>query len=62
MIFNRNSIYQAYNISSEINQDHLERALTRIYYPTRANFLRIKPKPINFEKPPLTSVYIIENL
>jgi hypothetical protein len=45
---------RTYDIGSEIDLDRLESALARSYYTARANFLRIKPKSITIEDPPLT--------
>lgn len=47
-------IYRTYDIGSEIDLDLLETELARNYYTARANFIRIKPKSIIIEDPPLT--------
>ncbi|WP_319578251.1 hypothetical protein [uncultured Methanospirillum sp.] len=45
--------YRIYDIGREINLDQLERELARSYFTARASFLRVNPKSIMMEDPPL---------
>jgi len=45
--------YRIYDIGREIDLDWLEQALAKSYFTARASFLRVKPKSIILESPPL---------
>lgn len=45
--------YRIYDVEREINLDFLEQALARNYFTARASFLRVSPKSIMMESPPL---------
>ncbi len=45
--------YRIYDIEQEIHLDLLEQALARNYFTARASFLRVSPKSIMMENPPL---------
>ena len=45
--------YRIYDIGREIDLDKLERELARSYFTARASFLRVNPKSIMMEDPPL---------
>ncbi|MDD1720300.1 MAG: hypothetical protein LUQ25_09595 [Methanoregulaceae archaeon] len=45
--------YRIYDIGKEIDLDWLERALSQNYFTARTSFLRVKPKSIMVEAPPL---------
>jgi hypothetical protein len=45
--------YRIYDIGNDIDLGRLEESLARSYFTTRAGFLRIKPKSIMLEDPPL---------
>ncbi len=45
--------YRIYDIGREIDLDQLERELARSYFTARASFLRVNPKSIMMEDPPL---------
>lgn len=45
--------YRIYDIGREIDLDQLERQLARSYFTARASFLRVNPKSIMMEDPPL---------
>jgi len=45
--------YRIYDIGKEINLDQLECELARSYFTVRASFLRVNPKSIMMEDPPL---------
>ena len=47
-------MYRIYDIGREIDLDWLERALARNYFTARTSFVRVKPKSIMIEDPPLT--------
>jgi hypothetical protein len=46
--------YRIYDIGREIDLDWLEKALAQNYFTARASFVRVKPKSIMLEEPPLT--------
>lgn len=46
--------YRIYDIGREIDLNLLERELTKDYLHARTSFLRVKPKSIMIEEPPLT--------
>jgi hypothetical protein len=46
--------YRIYDIGREVDLDWLERSLAENYFTARASFLRVKPKSIMIEDPPLT--------
>jgi len=45
--------YRIYDIGREIDLDWLERALAQSYFTARTSFVRVKPKSIMLEDPPL---------
>ena len=45
--------YRIYDMGREIDLDQLERELARSYFTARASFLRVNPKSIMIEDPPL---------
>lgn len=45
--------YRIYDTGLEIDLDHLERELARSYFTARASFLRVNPKSIMMDNPPL---------
>jgi len=45
--------YRIYDTGQEIDLDNLERELARSYFTARASFLRVNPKSIIIEDPPL---------
>ena len=45
--------YRIYDIGREIDLDWLEKALARNYFTARTSFVRVKPKSIMLEDPPL---------
>jgi hypothetical protein len=45
--------YRIYDIGREIDLDWLEQALAQNYFTVRTSFLRVKPKSIMLEEPPL---------
>ena len=45
--------YRIYDIGREIDLDWLERELARTYFTARTSFVRVKPKSIMIEDPPL---------
>ena len=45
--------YRIYDIGKEIDLDWLEKALARNYFTARTSFVRVKPKSIMLEDPPL---------
>lgn len=46
-------LYRIYDIGREIDIDWLERALAQNYFTARTSFVRVKPKSIMMEDPPL---------
>ncbi|MDD3135114.1 MAG: hypothetical protein PHF57_00545 [Methanoregula sp.] len=46
-------LYRIYDIGREIDLDWLERSLAQNYFTARTSFLRVKPKSIVLEEPPL---------
>ncbi len=46
--------YRIYDIGREIDLNWLERALAQSYYTARTSFVRVKPKSIMIEDPPLS--------
>ncbi|WP_292420472.1 hypothetical protein [Methanoregula sp.] len=45
--------YRIYDIGKEIDLDWLEKALARTYFTARTSFVRVNPKSIMLEVPPL---------
>ncbi len=45
--------YRIYDIGREIDLDWLEGSLARTYFTARTSFMRLKPKSIMIEDPPL---------
>lgn len=45
--------YRIYDIGREIDLDWLEKALAQSYFTARSSFVRVKPKSIMLEEPPL---------
>ena len=45
--------YRIYDIGREIDLDWLEKALAQNYFTARSSFVRVKPKSIMLEDPPL---------
>lgn len=46
--------YRIYDIGREIDLNWLERALAQSYFTARTSFVRVKPKSIMIEEPPLS--------